>query len=480
MSALESHLLAYLLNALWQAPLVFAAAWLAARAVRRLGPAAEHRIWAAALVLETVLPACSLPLSARAHSLWHLLLRALGAAHSATTTGVTVTLGDAHPTAALRPPTALLHALTILYAAVTVLLAARLARSLWKTMALRRRAEPITPTEPITSAEPLTSTDELSLIWTRCSHVFCITGARLALSPEISGPITIGLRRRTVLLPAAWPAALPADDLATAIAHEFAHMRRRDFAANLVYQVLSLPIALHPAVWFTRTQLTETREMLCDELAADALAGRDHYARSLLRLASTIVHGAPATTLHAIGIFDANIFERRVMNLTQNRLDLRGPRRIATLAAVVLLGAVACTSALALRLELAAPSPMASPQPAPQPAAQPAAQPQPAPRQTSPAPVRVSGGVMAGQIVSKVNPVYPPDAKAAGISGTVVLHAIIGADGAVQNLAVVSGPPELQSSALDAVKQWIYKPYLLNGNPTEVETTITVNYSLNP
>ena len=84
-------------------------------------------------------------------------------------------------------------------------------------------------------------------------------------------------------------------------------------------------------------------------------------------------------------------------------------------------------------------------------------------------PVRISGGVMAGQILTKVAPVYPPDAKAAGISGAVVLHAVIDKDGTIGKLEVISGPQVLQSSALEAVRQWTYKPYLLNGEPTEVE-----------
>jgi TonB family protein len=84
---------------------------------------------------------------------------------------------------------------------------------------------------------------------------------------------------------------------------------------------------------------------------------------------------------------------------------------------------------------------------------------------------------MAGEIVTKVAPVYPPEAKAARIQGTVVLHAIIGKDGKIESLHVLSGPPELTQSAMDAVSQWVYKPYLLNGEPTEVDTTITVTYS---
>jgi TonB family protein len=101
-----------------------------------------------------------------------------------------------------------------------------------------------------------------------------------------------------------------------------------------------------------------------------------------------------------------------------------------------------------------------------------------APRQTSGRPQRVSGGVMAGQLISKVDPVYPPEAKAAGIQGSVVLRAVISKQGSIENLAAESGPQELIGSAIDAVKHWVYQPYLLNGEPTEVMTTITVNYSL--
>jgi protein TonB len=92
-------------------------------------------------------------------------------------------------------------------------------------------------------------------------------------------------------------------------------------------------------------------------------------------------------------------------------------------------------------------------------------------------PARVSSGVMAGQIVSKTTPVYPPIAKAAHVSGVVVLHAVISKTGTVQSLSVVSGPEMLRASAIAAVQSWRYKPYLLNGDPTEVETTITVNFS---
>ena len=85
--------------------------------------------------------------------------------------------------------------------------------------------------------------------------------------------------------------------------------------------------------------------------------------------------------------------------------------------------------------------------------------------------------MIAGNILVKTTPVYPPIAKAAHVSGAVVLHAIISKSGSIDNLTVISGPEMLRASALDAVRSWRYKPYLLNGEPTEVDTQITVNFN---
>ncbi|HWG21878.1 MAG TPA: TonB family protein [Terracidiphilus sp.] len=92
--------------------------------------------------------------------------------------------------------------------------------------------------------------------------------------------------------------------------------------------------------------------------------------------------------------------------------------------------------------------------------------------------VLISAGVAAGMIQSKTPPSYPDEAKVKGISGTVVLDTIIGTDGTVQDLKVVSGRKELQQAALDAVKSWRYRPYLLNNTPVEVRTTVNVIFSL--
>lgn len=100
------------------------------------------------------------------------------------------------------------------------------------------------------------------------------------------------------------------------------------------------------------------------------------------------------------------------------------------------------------------------------------------PKAATPQRVRVSQGVSQGLLIHKVQPQYPPLARQARIQGVVVLQALIGKDGSIQNLHVVSGHPMLTNSALEAVKEWRYKPYYLNGEPVEVETTINVNFTL--
>jgi protein TonB len=85
---------------------------------------------------------------------------------------------------------------------------------------------------------------------------------------------------------------------------------------------------------------------------------------------------------------------------------------------------------------------------------------------------------MAGNLVVKTMPQYPAIPRAAGIQGTVVLQATISRNGSIENLRVISGPPMLQQAAIDAVRTWRYKPYLLNGEPVEVDTTINVVFNL--
>jgi protein TonB len=113
--------------------------------------------------------------------------------------------------------------------------------------------------------------------------------------------------------------------------------------------------------------------------------------------------------------------------------------------------------------------PSAPPPPAPK-------TPPPPPKPTGPA--KIGGNVVAANLINPVKPVYPPLAKMARQQGTVKFEAMISKEGTIEELKVVSGPPLLIQAATDAVKQWRYRPTILNGEPVEVQTTIDVNFSL--
>ena len=196
-------------------------------------------------------------------------------------------------------------------------------------------------------------------------------------------------------------------DLDALLAHEIVHMRRRDFAKNLLYEVLSLAGAYHPLLRLTRLRLAESREMVCDAMAADAVAGRARYARSLLRLASILSDRPPARVLHAIGIFDANIFERRVMNLTE---QASGSARDAAMRRLLLrvlrwewqLASRRWHCGLRCR--------------------------RPAGQDKTPTTLSVDASKMQNMIIYRKSPVYPVDAKANKdtLDGSVVLGVVLG------------------------------------------------------
>lgn len=440
MSGFENFLLSYLLNSLWQAPLVFSAAWIAARMLRAAGSAAEHRVWVGALVLEGLLPAVSILPWRCIHLGWHTNGGSIGDAH------VSVQMGAGAGFAALRLPQAMITALTVVYGLMAIYFIARFVWRCVRLSALVRRAE------------PLMLSGEAAVSCARWLDRFGIARPiAIVCSDKVFAPVTMGITRSRVMLPAGMMTRLPQVDLDTAIAHEFAHIRRNDFLKNLAYEIVALPIFYHPCLWFTRQNIMETREMVCDEMAA-GISGGQEYAQSLLRLASLLLQGRPVRVPHAIGVFDANTLERRLMKLTEKKKEVGRLRVCVAVVASVVLGVTTAASAVALRLGVDSQATTDKP--------------------ATKKPHSIPPETMAENIISKVNPKYPPEAKKAGIQGTVILDAVVGKTGDVEKLNVVSGPNELQQSSLDAVRQWKYKPFLLNGDPIEVETTISVVYSL--
>jgi TonB family protein len=439
MSGFESWVLSCFVNSLWQIPVLMGAGSLIARALRRLGPEAEHRVWVGVLLLSSLLPLISVvPLTG--------FLARLGWIAAAADGHVTVLMGAGAAPGGFLLPHRLLAGTALAFAAVCLWFAVRF---VWRCARLGRIRK---------EASDLMLCDEAACAWERCSLEFGIEGVAVASSSRIFGPVTIGLRQKLVILPASLLSTVKAADLEAVIAHEFAHIRRHDFVKNLLYEFIALPVSYHPLLWAIRAQVMESREMVCDRMAA-ATGSRKEYAHSLLRLAGLLLQGVPVTTPHAIGIFDANSFERRIMRLTERTKPIHGLRRIAMVTACSVLGLAIAGSALALSVHVNGQD--SGSQPSEHPKA-----------------ISVSPKVMQGQRLNGPMPVYPPDAKKAKVQGKVVLDAVIGKDGTVEKLTVVSGPDALQKSAMDAVRDWTYKPFLLNGEPVDVKTTITVTYSL--
>jgi protein TonB len=94
-------------------------------------------------------------------------------------------------------------------------------------------------------------------------------------------------------------------------------------------------------------------------------------------------------------------------------------------------------------------------------------------------PVKVGGNLQGAKLLKKVTPVYPQMAAVSHLQGTVRLTALIAKDGTVKNVQLVTGPSLLAKAAIDAVKQWVYQPTVLNGEAVEVQTQIDINFNLN-
>lgn len=152
------------------------------------------------------------------------------------------------------------------------------------------------------------------------------------------------------------------------------------------------------------------------------------------------------------------------MNLTEKYTEIKGARRLSIAAACAAVAFLTCVSALALRMEVAAPASASATQ-----------------SSGTDRTLKVSSAVMAGQRISGPNPIYPPQAKADKVQGPVVLSLKINKDGEPINVHVKQGVrSDLDESAVTAVQQWRWKPFLLNGDPIDVKTTVTVTYSLEP
>ncbi len=321
---LEALALTFLLNALWQVPVVVLAASLGERLLRR-GPARlRHALWLAALAGCVLLPAASLIPDAAPPALPVPEIQ-----FAAPATGPLPVPAFQAP----ELPPALPSTIVILYGLFLAASSFRLGRSWWKARTLAR------------TASPALLSEEAGAIALRCREAFGLAEIDLRVSSKIPGPVTVGA---AVLLPPAFLTESTADELTSALGHEMAHVRRRDFALHLAGEALLVPVSFHPAVRRLRRRLAETREMACDDATVERLIGARAYARSLLSVAASAA-GLPRPAL-TLGVHDADTLEERMKRLADPRSRLG--RRLAlaslSLALAVLAGSGLAASCLAV------------------------------------------------------------------------------------------------------------------------------------
>jgi beta-lactamase regulating signal transducer with metallopeptidase domain len=167
--------------------------------------------------------------------------------------------------------------------------------------------------------------------------------SRIALlqSAAIDDPVTIGIFHPAILLPSKLLPELCDHELLAIFAHEYAHIRRRDFLLHIFCELISIPLAWHPGIRYLRSKISQARELACDDYAAACLGKRRSYANTLLHLASLCLD-IPRGNATALGIFDGDNLEARIMMLTEKRRSLsRAGVMALTLAASITFGASA-------------------------------------------------------------------------------------------------------------------------------------------
>ena len=339
METISRSLLTFLLNSIWQVPLVAAVAWLACRLMRKHSANYRNAVWVAAVVAAILLPVASLridsPSPERIQFSPSLVNVAPGNALRTSAPPPMVSSAASARTLSFAQTTA-----SVLIGAYLLFLIFRvgaLFAALLRTAQIRARAR--------STAIPPT----LQQVWTRCQEAFGLSGLQLLTSPQVSGPVTAG---RAIILPESLLTETSVDVLTTAVGHEMAHIARRDFASNLCYELLLLPIGFHPAVWMMRREIERTREMACDELVTVRLMDPGAYARSIVSIAAGMM--ALPRPGYTLGVFDGDILEERIRRLLEHPAsNLRRGRVLLAggLTALLLCAVAASTLAITARAQ---------------------------------------------------------------------------------------------------------------------------------
>jgi beta-lactamase regulating signal transducer with metallopeptidase domain len=311
----------FIINASWQILPITLVAVVCARVLQNAPARYRHLLWVAALCLSVVLPIWSVfpnrseapPQTAERIAQQVVSRNASGSPAEPAPRNLTLTQATSPSVApksflqqripAVSSDYRIFLALSFVYFIFLLYRMIRLGR-LWQRTAQLRRTS---------FAREVPAT--MKQIAARCCEALDCENVTLVCSEATSTPGVVGGRKPVIILPASLFAELPDETVSSILGHEIAHVVRRDFLFNLLYEILLLPISFHPLAHFIKQQIDRTRELACDEMVTAKLLEPIAHARSLVTIAGALM--TPAEQLLTLGIFNANILEERIMKLTR-------------------------------------------------------------------------------------------------------------------------------------------------------------------
>jgi beta-lactamase regulating signal transducer with metallopeptidase domain len=347
MNPINEIVVTYVTNALWMTCVIAAATSVLSRTLRRCPSSYRHALWVAALLLAVSLPFASLRASRDNYKSRPESVTAASTVPSAES-GFSGTSSWAlwrqmrHGSQPVWFGPLWVGPVAMLYLGFIFYRAARLFRG-WQSLRamLHKSSEPQIPPAMRTVVE-------------QCHSLLGMKPVPILLSLEGQGPATLGIRNPVLVLPEWFLSQASADEVSSTLSHELAHIRRHDFLLNLVYELLILPISFHPAAALIKARIDQTRELACDEIAAESLSTHTRYARSLLRIAQSMAaKQRPAHVGYALGLFDTNTLEDRIMNVLETANRVRKTRARALVLATLTLLIVTCLAVSGVSIQVA-------------------------------------------------------------------------------------------------------------------------------
>lgn len=284
MVTLQQIALSWFLNAAWELPVCFICCWLLVRFVPRLAASTRYVLWLLAFGLGFLAP-------------FGTLLGLWGDSKTIRS-GLAVALPTIVNGSGAR------HLLLLIFAAPALYHALLLLRGGIAASRLARRAVPVEPR----ILESILPRDFVVTIKRYRARILS-TGS----TTSACGPFTIGVRRPLIMVPATLFAPPNRQILVSVVAHELAHVQRRDMLLHLLSEIMLVPLAFHPFAYWLRSRLAEAREMACDARVSGPILSATDYARCLLDVAATL--NDRASSLHALGISESTTLEHRIQAL---------------------------------------------------------------------------------------------------------------------------------------------------------------------